>query len=145
MKGASLSLLDQIPQVTAAVTCQFVITDTPSMMRTLVNVFSRLNLAQIPGASNVSLYVKMIDGSGSYQLRVRLVRLRDDKVVFELPVQTITWENVAPLEMGVNFGGVPFEEEGVHEFQIFMDDIYVGRSSFEVMKFQAPIPPSRTS
>jgi hypothetical protein len=66
-------------------------------------------------------------------VRVRFVRLRDDKIVLELPVQQITWASrLEPIEFAVNFQQIPIEEEGMHEFQIFMDDVYVGRSPFVV-------------
>jgi len=89
--------------------------------------------------TSVGLYVKMVDGEGQYALRIRFVRLRDDRTVLELPVQQVAWANpLDPLEIGVNFQQVPIEEEGMHEFQIYIDDVYVGRSPFSVKKFSPP-------
>ena len=88
----------------------------------------------------MGLYVKLIDGHGQYSALMRFVRMRDDKVILEVPNQTISWADpLAPIEIGVNFLGVPIEEEGMYEFQVFMDDVYVGRSSFVVKLSPPPI------
>jgi hypothetical protein len=127
--------LNPVPEVAAALVCQTLVTDTLTKMRTLANIFSNLWVPMLPASTSLGLFVKMIDGEGNYKLRIRFVRLSDDKVVLELPIQDVVWPSrLNPVEIGVNFGQVPIEEEGMHEFEIFMDDVYVGRSPFMVKK-----------
>lgn len=132
-------LLNPIPEVAAALVCQVLVTDFFTKSKTLANVFSILQTPALPAFVTLGLFVKMIDGEGAYELRVRFVRLRDDKIVLELPTQQITWPNrLEPIEFGVNFQQMPIEEEGIHEFQIFVNDVYVGRSPFAVKKITPP-------
>ena len=136
------TLLNPIPEVAAALVCQVLVTDFFTRSKTLANVFSILQTPVLPAFTNLGLFVKMIDGEGAYKLRIRFVRLRDDKTILELPIQQVTWPNrLEPIEFGVNFQQVPIEEEGMHEFQVFMDDVYVGRSPFAVKK---TTPPNQT-
>ena len=131
--------MSPIPEVAAALVCQLLVTDFFTKSKTLCGIFSILQSPSLPASTNVGLFVKMIDGEGAYAVRVRFVRLRDDKTILELPIQQITWTNrLEPIEYGVNFQQVPLEEEGMHEFQIFMNDVYVGRSSFTVKKVTPP-------
>jgi hypothetical protein len=131
--------LNPIPEVAAALVCQVLIVDSITGSKTLANVFSTLHIP-IPAAAGFGLYVKMVDGEGSYNLRISLVRLRDDKILLNLTMAEIDWQSrLEPLELAVNFQQVSMEEEGMHEFQIFMDDsIYLGRAPFVVKRVVPP-------
>jgi hypothetical protein len=131
--------LNPIPEVAAALVCQVLIIDSITGSKTLANVFSTLHMP-IPATAGFGLYVKMIDGEGSYNLRISLVRLRDDKILLSLPIPEFQWQNrFEPVELAVNVQQVHMEEEGMHEFQIFMDDsIYLGRAPFVVKKVVPP-------
>ncbi|MGB8539967.1 MAG: hypothetical protein WCD57_26315 [Acidobacteriaceae bacterium] len=131
--------MSRVPEVAAALVCQVLVTDLMTQSKTLANIFGVLHTPVLPAFTSLGLYVKMIDGEGKYALRIRFVRVRDDKAVLDLPVQEVTWAKpLDPLEVGVNFQQVPIEEEGMHEFQIYMDDVYVGRAPFRVKKFTPP-------
>jgi hypothetical protein len=135
-------LLNPIPEVAAALVCQVLVTDFFTNSKTLANVFSVLKTPALPAFVTLGLFVKMIDGEGAYEVRVRFVRLRDDRTVLEIPIQHVTWPSrLEPIEFGANFQQVPIEEEGMYEFQIFMDDVYVGRSPFTV---KLTSPPNQT-
>ncbi len=128
-----------IPEVAAALVSQVLVIDAMTGSKTLANIFSNLQTPVLPTATGLGLFVKMVDGEGTYKLRIRFVRLRDDKIVLEVPVQEFTWPSrLEPLEIGINFTQVPIEEEGTHEFQIFVDEIYVGRAPFAVKKITPP-------
>ena len=106
-------------------------------MSTLANIFqSKLLIPELPIRLAMGLYIKLIDGQGQYaNLRVRFVRLRDDNVILNFPLQEIDWKDeFDQIEIGANFQNILIEEEGFYEFQIFMGDIYLGRSSFTVNK-----------
>jgi hypothetical protein len=126
--------LSRIPEVAAALVCQVLVTDTATQSKSLTNVFSIVRALMLPTLMTMGLYVKLIDGEGAYRLQIRFVRVRDDKTLFVFPMQTAVWPvPFEPMEVCANFQ-VQLEEEGMHEFQVFADDIYVGRSSFVVKK-----------
>ena len=131
--------MNQIPEVAAALVCQSLITDSLTQMRTLTNIFWNLQIS-IPGSAGFGLYIKMIDGEGHYSARIRLVRLRDEQVILSIPAIQFDWVTpFQPVELGINFPQVSIEEEGLHEFQIFMNDAYVGRTAFNVKKITPPV------
>jgi hypothetical protein len=124
-----------IPEVTAALLCQNQIIDFQSKLRTLVNVASDFFLLQLPGPLQLALYIKLVDGEGEYQLRLRLVQMKDDTVLLDLPKQSISWPSgAAHVEIGLNLVQQEIKDEGSYEFQIFVDDVYVGRAPFKVTK-----------
>ena len=128
-----------IPEVAAVIVSQVLVIDAVTGLKTLVNIFSNLQTPVLPMATSIGLFVKMVDGEGTYKLRIRFVRLRDDKIALEVPVQEFAWGNrLEPLEIGINFQQVPIEEEGTHEFQVFVDELYVGRAPFAVKKITPP-------
>ena len=93
-----------IPEVAAVIVSQVLVIDAVTGLKTLVNIFSNLQTPVLPMATSIGLFVKMVDGEGTYKLRIRFVRLRDDKIVLEVPVQEFAWGNrLEPLEIGINF------------------------------------------
>jgi len=131
---------DPIPTLLAFIVCDTVIQDAATQKRTLVGVFDRVNSPAVPFVLNsVGLYAKMVEGSGAYKLRVRLVNLtKDESPVLEINADA-NWINAdEPMELGFNFAGVPIIEFGTYEFQLFASDVYLGRALLSVSKVQLP-------
>ena len=130
----------RVPEVVATLVCQALIMDQQTQTRTLVNVLQELQLFQIPGAVSLGLYVKMVEGSGSYRCKVRFVRMSDDAVIIDVPEQQLEWPESSPaLELGMNFGNLVIEAAGLYEFQVFMNDMYMGRAVLGTKLFVPPV------
>jgi len=76
-----LTSQNPIPEVAAVIVSQVLVIDAVTGLKTLVNIFSNLQTPVLPMATSIGLFVKMVDGEGTYKLRIRFVRLRDDKIV----------------------------------------------------------------
>ena len=49
------------------------------------------------------------------------------------------WSNPdEPMELGVNFAGIPIVEFGTYEFQLYADDVFLGRALLKTNKLQLP-------
>lgn len=88
--------------------------------------------------NSVGLYAKLVEGSGSYEIKVRLVNLRDESPVMEIKA-TAQWPNPEePFELAFNFQGIPLGEFGTYEFQLYADKIFLGRALLRAVKFELP-------
>ena len=132
-----------IPTLLAFLICESVIHDAETQKKTLVGVFDRLLAAGVPvGMSGVGVYAKLVEGSGEYTFKIRLVNLKDESPLLDISTPANWAVAEAPLEFGVNFRGLQIPAFGDYEFQLFANDVYLGRAVFKVEKMQ--IPPSAT-
>jgi hypothetical protein len=132
-----------IPTLLAFIVCDTVIQDAATNKRTLVGVFDRVQSAVAPLAINsLGLYAKLVEGSGKYEIRVRLVNLKDESPVMEIKAGA-DWINPdEPMEMAFNFQGIPVPAFGTYEFQLYANDIFLGRAILKVDKLVLPVGPS---
>jgi hypothetical protein len=128
-----------IPTLLAFIVCDTVIQDAATQKRTLVGVFDQVASPMAPfQINNLGLYAKLVEGSGSYEMKVRLVNLKDESPVMEIKV-TVQWNKPDdPMELGINFAGIPIREFGTYEFQLYANDVFVGRALVKAAKFQLP-------
>jgi len=71
-----------------------------------------------------------------------MVNLKDESQIVDVSTPGNWIVPDAPLEFGVNFRGIPIVAFGDYEFQLFANEIYLGRAVFKVEKLQLPVPPS---
>jgi hypothetical protein len=128
-----------IPTLLAFLMCESVIHDAETQKKTLVGVFDRLLSSSAPlQVAGLGLYAKLVEGHGNYTFKIRMVNLKDESLVLDISTPANWSRAEAPLEFGVNFRGVPIPAFGDYEFQLFANDIYVGRAVFKVEKMQLP-------
>lgn len=129
-----------LPTLLAFLVCDSVIHDAQTKKKTLVGIFSQLISDQVPTGANVGLYGKLAEGSGQYKLMIRLVHLKDEKLVMEASFDANWAVPDQPLELGINLRGLSIPDFGQYEFQLFANDVYLGRAVFRVDK--PLLPPS---
>lgn len=128
-----------IPTLLAFIVCDTVIQDAATKKRTLVGVFDRVQSPTTPVHLNsVGLYAKLVEGSGLYEIRVRLVNLKDESLVMEIKASA-QWNNPdEPMELAFNFAGVPLGAFGTYEFQLYANDIFLGRALLKADRLELP-------
>jgi hypothetical protein len=134
-----------IPTLLAFLTCESVIHDAETQKKTLVGIFDRIMSSTVPlQVAGLGLYAKLVEGSGKYTLRIRMVNLKDEAQVLDVSVPANWSVAEAPLEFGVNFRGIGIPAFGTYEFQLYANDNYLGRTVFKVDKLELPQPPTST-
>jgi hypothetical protein len=128
-----------IPTLLAFIVCDTVIQDAATQKRTLVGVFDQVQSPSAPFPLNsLGLYAKLVEGSGSYEIRVRLVNLKDESPVMEIKAAA-QWNNAdVPMELGFNFAGIPIGKFGVYEFQLYANDVFLGRALLTAKELKLP-------
>jgi hypothetical protein len=128
-----------IPTLLAFILCDTVIQDAATKKRTLVGVFDQIASPVVPfPIHSIGLYAKLVEGSGPYEIRVRMVNLKNEISVMEIKANA-NWANPdGPMEFGFNFAGIPIVEFGIYEFQLSANDVYLGRALLRATKLQMP-------
>lgn len=141
---SALAETNPIPTVLALLICESVIHDAETQKKTIVGVFDRILSGVTPQSINLGIYAKLVEGSGQYTFKIRMVNLKDETPVVQVPIQANWALPQAPFELGVNFRGLVIPEFGNYEFQLYANDIYLGRAVFslENMQFSASALPA---
>lgn len=81
-------------------------------------------------------FVRLTDLEGTYDFEIRVVHLGDE----EKPVGTVKIsdfhieDRLGMADIALNLPPVPFPEFGRYEFQLFADDVYLGRAIVETVQ-----------
>lgn len=143
MAGEYVNSDPPIPTLLAFLACDSVIHDAETQKKTLVGVFDRALSPNLPAAVTVGLYAKLVEGSGQYTFKIRMVTLKDETPILEIVSPPTNWSEPGSLEFGMNVRGILVQEFVKYEFQLFANDIYVGRALLAVDKIDLPSRPQQ--
>jgi len=127
------------PEVKAFLLCDYVLQEAGSNKKSLIGIFEQVHSPRFPFRhGRISVYANLADAHGAYDLTLRLVRLRDGKILLEakgLRIQVADPLSVA--EIGMNLEGIVFEEEGKYEFALYANDHFLQSKPIRVEKVEA--------
>lgn len=130
-----------IPSVLALLLCDQVITDAETNKKSLIGVFENINAPNFPvQVPSMALYAKLADAEGMYDLKVRVVRLRDESLVGEIELKSAeTKDHLQPVDLVLKINGLLFPEPGKYEFQLFANEIYLGRITMHASQIEGVV------
>ena len=87
--------------------------------------------------NSVGLYAKLVEGFGQYEIKVRLVNLKDESPVMEIKASAQWNDPDGPMEF--QFGsGIPLGAFGIYEFQLYANDVFLGRALLKADELKLP-------
>ena len=131
------------PEVKAFLLCDYVLHEAGTNKKSLIGIFEQVNSPRLPFRhARMSVYANIADAHGTYEMTLRLVRLRDGKVLLEAKGMRIQVADPLQVsELGVNLEGIVFEEAGKYEFALYSNDQFLQSKPFRVVKHEAPAGP----
>ncbi len=132
-RRASKSMDSPVPSVLAMLLCDLVIVDQQSNKKSLIGVFDRLYALAFPAPLNCAVYAKLADAEGQYAFRLRIVNLKDEKLLTEIEMQANVQTRSEPVEVAAQLMGIPIPEPGKYEVQLYSDDVYLGRVTLQAV------------
>jgi uncharacterized protein DUF6941 len=128
--------MNNIPSVLAILLCDWIIVEQGTEKKTLVGLFNNLNASAFPTGQRVGFYARLTDLEGDYRFQIRIVRLveESEEVMGGAEAPFRADDRLAILEMAVNLPFVPLVAPGSYEFQLFSDDVYLGRATLNVQQ-----------
>ena len=126
MPEAELNRSNVVPVLVAALVCDAAVADPASGKKNLIGIFDRMWVGRFPTARPMFLYWKITDAEGRYRITVRIVHANRNKEVGKAEVEVQVHDRLLASDFLLELPPVPFEEEGRYEFQILMNDMYLG-------------------
>ncbi len=128
-----------VPSLLAILICDQVISDAETKKKTVVGIFDTYASARVPFGANLAVYARVIDLDGTYKFKFRLANLRTEQPIIDMETSEVRWTNPrAAFELGVNFRNLPIQEFGTYEFQLYANEVYIGRAVMNVTQMQLP-------
>lgn len=122
-----------VPSLLAALLCDQVILDQLTQKKTLVGIFEAFNFPQFPASyGGFFLFARITDAEGQINLKIRFVRLEDDVALGEMAVPMVAKDRLEANDVMLQIPPLPFDRPGGYEFQLFTNDVYIGRALVRV-------------
>jgi hypothetical protein len=129
--------LANIPSLLAILLCDQIILEQGTGKKTLVGVFDDLWSNSEPITQRVGFYAKMTDLEGHYQFAIKVVRIAAEGEIVvaggNIPMTQPITNRLANLDIALNVPTV-FPTFGKYEFQLFANDMYLGRAVLNCCK-----------
>jgi len=126
-----------IPSLLALLLSDYVIVEAGTNKKTIVGVFDNLWAAEVPTARQIGLFARMTDMEGSYGFTIKVVQLdADDEPVVaggKMSPVNVT-DRLQTVDVALNLPMTVFPQFGRYEFQLFSNDVYLGRAIVNVCK-----------
>lgn len=127
-----------VPSVLAMLLCDQIIIDAQTQKKSLIGIFDNFNAVVFPAGANIAVYAKLADAEGQYKFKIRVVHLKDEKLIGEVSVDGKIQTRLEPADVGVYFMGFAVPEPGKYEFQLFANEVYLTRITMDARKIGVP-------
>lgn len=127
------SLSQVVPVLVAGLVCDVAVTEPHSKKKSLIGIFDRLSASSFPTKRAVSLYLKIADAEGRYELEVRFVHLNTGTVVAKAEGKLEQSDRLASAELLIPFLPLEFGEAGRYEFQVWANSAFLGSTTIDAV------------
>ena len=117
-----------IPVLVAAIVCDVAAKDPSTGKVSLIGIFDRILIGKFPTQRPLSLYIKLTDAEGNYNIRVKYVQVKSAKILAEAGGEFEYKDRLASSDLYIPFPPLPIPEEGRYEFQIWANSIFLGNA-----------------
>ncbi len=117
-----------VPVLVAALICDVAVADPSTGKKNLIGIFDRINVGTFPTQRQVTLYFKVADADGRYEVQVRFVRTGDGNLLGQADGELVASDRLASADFYILFPPLLIPEPGRYEFQIWANSIFLGSS-----------------
>jgi hypothetical protein len=126
------------PVLVATLICDVAVADPTSGKKNIIGVFDRIYVSKLPAKRPMSLYLKVTDASGDYELETRYVQVSTNKVLAKATGKMHAKDMLSSLDMILPFPPLPIPEPGRYEFQVWANNSFLGSTFIDVAVTPAP-------
>lgn len=127
------SLSQVVPVLVAALVCDVGATEPHTKKKSLIGIFDRLSTASFPTKRAVSLYLKIADAEGHYELEIRFVHLNSGTMVAKAEGKLEQSDRLASADLLIPFPPLQIGEPGRYEFQVWANSTFLGSTTIDVV------------
>jgi len=122
------SLSKVVPVLVAALVCDTAAADPATGKKSLIGIFDKIITRTFPCQRPMTVYAKLTDAEGSYNIQVRYVQTDSNQELARAEAPAESVNRLGSLDFVISTPPLPIPSEGRYEFQIFSNDIYLGRT-----------------
>lgn len=128
------------PVLQAMLVCDHAIREIGTNKVTLVGIFDRIWSSTFPihWVKELSVYARVTDAEGEYQIRLELVRLDDEQAIGQGDGTVTIADRMSSTELIFNLDALVFERPGRYEFRLFAEGRHVGGQVLNVVQVAQP-------
>jgi hypothetical protein len=128
-------LSELVSILVAAVICDTAATDPSTKKKSLIGIFDRITVARFPTSRPLSLYVRLGDASGRYEVDFRYVQVGSDRRLAGARGNLqIAQTEPSSAELIVNFPPLSIPEPGRYEFQVWANSWFLGSTYIDAVQ-----------
>lgn len=136
-KGARLADSKQttnpIPVLLAVLVCDVAVADPSTGKKNLIGIFDRVFAAQFPAARPMSVYIKLTDAEGRYDLAIELVYGKTGEKIADAKGEFVSKSQLESADAHIQFPLIPMPHPGRYEFRILADSVYLGSAVIDAV------------
>jgi hypothetical protein len=126
-----------IPSLLAILLCDQVILEHGTGKKSLVGVFEQVWSPSEPIVQRIGFFARMTDLEGQYSFAIKVVRISAEEEIVvalgKIEMAQPIMDRLANVDIALNLTTV-FPTFGKYEFQLFANDMYVGRGVLNCRK-----------
>ena len=117
----------------AALVCDVAATEPHTNKKSLIGIFDRLEAVSFPTQRKISLYLKLTDAEGRYEMEVRFVHLNTGKVTAKAEGKLEHSDRLTSAELLIPSLPLEFGEQGRYEFQVWANSMFLGSTTIDAI------------
>lgn len=122
-----------VPVLVAALVCDVAVPDPSTGKKNLIGVFDRVNVSEFPTQRPMSVYVKLTDAEGRYEIQVKYVQVGSRKVLGRAVGDLHSKSRLDSADLHIPFPPLPIPEEGRYEFQVWANSVFLGGTFIDAL------------
>lgn len=127
-----------VPYLIAALVCDVAVQDPSTAKKNLIGIFDRINVGKFPSKRPMTIYIKLTDAQGDYQMEVKYVQVSNGKVLAGARGELHATNLLASSDLYISFPPLPIPNEGRYEFQIWANSMFLGSTFIDAVPRDRP-------
>ena len=115
-----------VPVLVAALVCDVAVADPSTNKKNLIGIFDVVHADRFPTFRPMSVYLKLADALGYYQLSLQYVKLDGDEKIASATGELRATDRLASVDLFIPFPPLQIPSAGRYEFRIFANDVFLG-------------------
>ena len=126
-----------VPVLVAVLVCDIAVTDPSTGKQNLIGIFDRIFVGNFPTKRQLSVYIKLTDAEGYYEVDVRFVQVGTGKILAGAKGNLSAKDRLKSTDVHIEFPPLPIPEEGRYEFQIWTNSAFLGNAFIDALQRKA--------
>jgi hypothetical protein len=125
-----------VPLLIAALVCDVAATDPSTRKHNLIGIFDRIFAGGFPTARPMSVYLKLTDAEGHYDLEINFVQVASGKLLAGAKGTLDVPDRLSSVDTSISFPPLALPAAGRYEFQIRANSVFLGSTFLDAVPAQ---------